>query len=49
MYKAIDYLRTSELHKTFKIKQILQENKVKLVQIHNGLLPIDKIFKRKIV
>ena len=44
---AIDYLRTSELHKTFKIKQILQENKVKLVQIHNGLLPIDKKFSKE--
>ena len=40
-------MRTSELHKTFKIKQILQENKVKLVQIHNGLLPIDKKFSKE--
>ncbi len=37
---AIDYLRTSEIHKTYIIKKIIKDNKIQLVQIHNGLLPI---------
>ena len=55
---AIDYLRTSEIKKTIKIKQLFQINKIKLVQVHNGLLPIEskyskekflKIFKNKTI
>ncbi len=38
---AIDYLRTSEISKTYKIKKIIKDHKIKLVQIHNGLLPIE--------
>ena len=37
---AVDYLRTSEIYKTYTIKKIFKDNKIKLVQIHNGLLPI---------
>ena len=44
---AIDYLRTSEEKKISKIKKLLKENHVKLVQIHNGLLPIESKFSKE--
>ena len=44
---AIDYLRISKIKKTIKIKQLLQNNKIKLVQVHNGLLPIEKKFSKE--
>ncbi len=43
---AIDYLRTSQFNKTIKIKKILQQNNVKVIQVHNGLLPIEKKFSK---
>lgn len=44
---AIDYLRTSEIQKTYKIKEVFQKNNVKLIQVHNGLLPINVSFSQE--
>lgn len=44
---AIDYLRTSEIKKTIMIKKLFQNNKIKLVQVHNGLLPIESKYSKE--
>jgi len=44
---AIDYLRISEKKKTLKIKQLLKKNSVKIVQVHNGLIPVGPKFSKE--
>ena len=39
---AIDYLRSSPFSSVYAIKNIIKSKNIKLVQVHNGLLPIRK-------
>lgn len=45
---AIDYLRSSSFSSVYDIKKIIKSKNIKLVQIHNGLLPVRKfnIYKK---